>query len=376
MPLIPPTPYGVFRYASSELTSSGFWAWIFAGLGEDAALAAGQQAVAAAILGAVGCAAPTGAVTVETECGLSDGTGRVVGRADLRVTYGDTEILIENKVKAMPTTEQLERYAGARTDQTGFIPLLFSTTFDDPVIDDLPGVRVGYGRLTRQAPWTIFRPEDLLTAVARGRALHPLIDDYARSLEHLLLRRRTIRRLALSHDPEGLSEALGTHEGQWYLIRALTAGLCADTYRGTNIGGRPWTQCCFTEDAALGRDALFYRIDFDMGGMGEWQPYLSLQQYQSPADDRKKARLASLRAHALKALRSVSDAPFYVPADTRDPQKESAVIRFRLRETPFPDLHVFFQRFHDAFVAAAEPDRGLVRQRGERSQAIGRPHDG
>lgn len=360
MPLIPPAPYGVFRYASSELSSSGFWAWIFAGLAEDAALAAGQQAVAAAILEAVGCPAPTGAVTVETECRLSNGTGQVVGRADLRVTYGDTEILIENKVKAMPTTEQLQRYADARINQTGFVPLLFSTTFDDQVIDDLPGVRVGYRRPTREAPWTIFRPEDLLAAAARGRALHPLIDDYARSLEHLLLRRRTIRRLALSHDPEDLSEALGTHEGQWYLMRALTTGLCTDTYRGTNIGGRPWTQCRFTEDAAQEPDALFYRIDYDMGGMGEWQPYLSLQQYQNPADGGKKARLALLRAHAIDALRSVSNATFYVPEDRKDRQNESAIIRFRLWDTPFPDLQVFFRRFHDSFVAAAERDGGFV----------------
>ncbi|NUB11267.1 hypothetical protein GAY28_00275 [Azospirillum brasilense] len=360
MPLIPPAPYGVFRYASSELSSSGFWAWIFAGLAEDPVLAAGQRAVAAAVLEAVGCPAPNGAVVVKTESGLSDDTGRVIGRADLRIFYGDTEVLIENKVKAMPTTEQLRRYAGARIDRPGFVPLLFSITFDDQVIDSLPGVRVGLGRTTGQAPWTIFRPEDLLAVAAHGRALHPFIDDYARSLEHLLLRRQTIRRLALSADRDGLTEALATHEGQWYLMQALTVGLCAERYQGTNTGGRPWTQCCFTEDSAPGRDALFYRIDFDMGGRREWQPYLSLQQYQKRADDGKKARLASLRAHALDALRSVSDASFYVPADTRNPQMESAIIRFRLRETPFPDLQVFFQRFHDAFVAAAEPDGGFI----------------
>ncbi|HZH27405.1 MAG TPA: PD-(D/E)XK nuclease family protein [Azospirillaceae bacterium] len=366
MSLLPPEPYGVFRYAPSELSSSGFWAWIFAGLAEDPERAAGQRAVAEAVLAAAGCATPIGQVSVEREYAL----GRGAGRVDIRVAYDETEILIENKVKAIPTAEQLRRYVGRPVNRSGLVPMLFSTAFDDQVIEALPGVRVGRGRPAEEFPWTIFRPEDLRAAAVHGRALHPLIDDYVRSLERLLLKRETIKRLALSDDRDGLTEALGTHEGQWYLMKALTDGIPACCYQGSNTGGRPWTQCRFTDRPAPERDALFYRIDFDMGGgRGEWQPYLSLQQYQNPADPGKGTRLETLRAHAVEALASslassgsryTPDDVSYAPRDIRIPQLESAVIRFRVWETPFPALRVFFRQFHDSFVDRANPDNGFI----------------
>lgn len=253
--------FSLFRFAPHEMSHSAFWAWMLNSLNAtDPKFLLGPRRIAGRFLGRVGVPlkAP---INVTTERPTKTKLPAERGRFDLRLEDSEGIVLvIENKVTAIPGKNQLDRYLRDLGPKAHLI--LLSTAFDLDVRSLMP-LEVQY-----------VGPEDLLEIIRPDRDSDQIVHDYALWLDDLLEHRSKLQAHALSDNPEDFGEALKTPEGQWALMKALTTNMNGRLYRGSNLGGSPWTQFRFVEENKT-RDALFYRIDNSKDGA-----YLSVRQYK------------------------------------------------------------------------------------------------
>lgn len=272
--------HNLFRFATSELSHSAFWAWILQSAeAADSQILEGPREAGLRLLRALGLDNTPRSVEVKTEVPLPSS-----GRVDIRSVVDNTVlVVIENKVSALPYKEQLERYKHSLSDnpQT-VVPAIISCAFDRHV-------RQG---IEKAGVWHYLGADELLELVEPESGRHPLLDDYIEWLRKTIADRDALRTKACSSSYADIEDALGTREGQWEFLESAVRGLQGEFSLGTNRGGRPWTQFwfCNAQDDA---DGLFWRVD--VGGRG---PYLAFRQYQSeprPTTDAKMERRDKLR---------------------------------------------------------------------------------
>jgi len=286
--------YNLFNFAPSELSHSAFWAWVLQCLDADSiSELAGPQRVASRFVNRTGGAASTlhFPVTVQTEVSYRKRKDRI----DILVTDSShTKIVIENKVKAIPSRSQLERYyATLKSKEENQYFVIMSTAFDNDVKGSVP------------QPWKYLGIDDLIDLVKPDQDSHPLLSDYVSWLTYQRDDRMTLCRDALTDHPLKVQAALKKPEGQWELMRVLTSSIPGHQYRGTNLDGTPWTQFRFLTGDDATYDHLLLRIDSSSRG-----PYLSVKQYQKPPKPsrlHKQQRRDSLRKWWSEAVSQYSN---------------------------------------------------------------------
>jgi hypothetical protein len=341
--------HNLFRFASSELSHSAFWAWVLQSLDAPANrdLETAQE-LAEALLIEIGAPLPQTDIEVETEVSIAD------GRLDIRAMIdGETLLIIENKTSISPNVEQLLGYQEEleqKEDQNLHLAII-STAFDRHVSNEIKGME-----------W-VFLDVKILTRLLNSMTKeHPLVNDYSEWLRVERERREVIEKQALSDSYEKLKKGLTTPLGQWILMSRVMAeansqaGTRGKQYRGgEGQGGRPWTQFRFTpKKPAPERDALFYRIDRYSKGF-----YFSLRQYQykpTPNWDAKRQRLEHLRALWKRASKQENEMLVSTPPRDNNAEKESKISMYYLDENPPSILIQEIPKVHRAFVEALRED--------------------
>jgi len=213
--------------------------------------------------------------------------GERAGRADVHVTLGDSELIIENKVTAALRKGQIQRYCS-----TGHHVGVISTSFETGAVLQELGLQVPHIGL-----------EELERLAAPFAHAHWLLGEHYGWLRSQLAERESIRRQAASEDLEHVRRVLANRYGQWAMMEYLTSGGAPHSFSGIprcglNRGGAPWTEFWFAGPPPSQRDnpldTIFYRIDKYSSG----QYYLSVRQYQKipyPSQDAKQRRLRQLR---------------------------------------------------------------------------------
>lgn len=332
------TTYSLFRFAPHEMSHSAFWAWILYTLNAtNLEPLSGPRRIALRLLNKVGVPTLKVPIEVTPEKPTKAKLPGERGRYDIHVKDSQgTVLVIENKVTAIPSKDQLVRFLNDLGDsgKNGHLALL-STAFDVDVRDSLP----------REVPY--IGPEDLVEIIGPDKDSHQVVRDYALWLNDLLKQRSKLSEEALGDDPKTFQEALKTPEGQWALMESLTVNMSGRQYRGRNLDGSPWTQFRFVEENKA-RDALFYRIDNLKDGA-----YLSVRQYQTrpfPAIRAKRQRLMRLRNLWSEAV--TDSGKRLTPSTPRDRgEKESEISYFLLANNPprtlcqnLPVVHQTFLR--------------------------------
>lgn len=323
-----PLRYNIFRFAKSELSHSAFWAWVLDCADASEGALGGPRKLARALLERLGVKEIRSPVEVRTEVKIAKGC-----RIDIQLRCPGTLLVIENKVSAIPSESQLQRYLVklAKTEQLKIA--IISTAFDDDV--------------RPQLSWTYLGADDLHGLVKPYAAGHQLIADYFRWLSVLTERRAERRRQAHSSDPGDLRKALRTAEGQWALMGTLTEKMRGTRHRGVNLDGSPWTQHSFV--AGQGHnDSLFYRID-----VAKTEPYFALRQYQrvpSPSWEAKRQRREILRS-LWKAALEETRAELKPAKPSPRGRKESEVATFEICTNPPESLGKWLPLVHDRFLA-------------------------
>lgn len=266
--------HNIFRFATSELSHSALWAWVLQSLDSSDQALEGPKRLANRLIEFLGIPQISTSVTVDTEFKLPHG-----GRLDIKLTDESGVVLvIENKVKAIPTRRQLDGYRGSLKESDSLYLVLMSTAFDEHMRVELP--------------WRYVGVDDLLDLVRSANTGHLFLNDYQAWLEKLQKHRSAIKQGVFSDNSGVRSNALRDVLGQWLFMKRATRMIEGRQYRGMNRGGTPWTEFAFVKDEEA-RDALYYRIDSRKQG-----PYLSLCQYQkqpNPSWQAKRERLNLLR---------------------------------------------------------------------------------
>jgi hypothetical protein len=323
--------HNLFRFATSELSHSAFWAWTLQSLDSSDDALTDVRMLASEFLKRIGIRNNlTSPIEVETEVGIGEGQ-----RIDIRVRDASGLVIaIENKVKAIPTKNQLDKYQDSLGPLTRCVFL--STAFHPDVI--IP------------SGWQPILLEDLVKLVLLHPTKHPLLQDYKDWLIDLSEKKFGLQQDALSNDAAKQTHALSQAEGQWALVEFLTKSMDGRQYRGTNIGGKLWTQFRFTSDdqSSPGFDALFYRID-----IRQKRYVLSLAQYQthpSPCLKAKVARFHMLQDLWLTAWKEESRSIIQPIVRKARESKETEILRFVISEVPPTVLREPLLRTHKAFV--------------------------
>jgi hypothetical protein len=279
------TDFNLFaRFATSELTHSGIWAWVLQSLDPDCPPELHElRAPARALLTRLGVEL-AGAVTVRREVSLPGRAGRV----DVEVEDEQGRVVvIETKVKATPDLAQRERYADAyRESGRKLVAItILSTTFEEPW---------GHGDAEHLGA------TDVLDIVRAGIYRTDTMQQYSAWLEDVVRSRQDELAAALGDDPAVALQALKTPAVQWGVMSILRQRLggsrAVRLYCGRNLDGSPWTQLAFAPGAAPDFDALFYRLEC-RGAAAEF----TLRQYLKPAPPSKSGRLDWLRGEFQKA---------------------------------------------------------------------------
>lgn len=323
--------HNLFRFATSELSHSALWAWVLQSLDSlDADLSDVRQ-LAEDFLEVIGIRKGlTSPIDVKTEVGIGEGQ-----RIDIQVRDASGLVIaIENKVKAIPTKEQLEKYEMS----LGVSPFLvfLSVSFHPDVLIS--------------KSWRSVTLDDLVNLTHAKSVNHPLLKDYAEWLEDLQNQRVRCQRDALGHDDSKRKEALNTAEGQWSLMSYLTESMDGHQYRAVGRDGKPWTEFRFKRDLQDYKmfDALSYRLDSKREGHT-----LSIVQSQSkpyPSTEKKAERFRMLQRVWFNAWGQVEEKA--ISPAIRNPRKAKSteMIRFPIDEIAASDLKQPLLRAHNSFV--------------------------
>lgn len=336
---LPTMRFNLFhRFATSELTHSGIWAWVLQSLDVECPEPYRElREPARALLTAMGVGGIESPVTVRRERKLPGKAGRV----DIEVVDGNGQtVVIETKVRARPDPAQRQRYEDAyRAEGHRLVGItILSTTFDEPWGD--PGLRhLGATAL-----------RDVLRS---GSYRSDIMLQYVAWLENELATRQASLATAMGPDAAAASAALLSPGAQWGFFRRLGDAMGGPAafhlYSGTNRGGTPWTQLAFSPGGPPDFDALFYRLDAWPGGSAEF----TLRQYQKPASAGKPERLATLRALFADALaEAVAPAGLLDtrPKGARLRAQEAKVAQATIRDRVSPALLLeYLPRVHGAF---------------------------
>jgi len=328
-------PHNFFRFATRELSHSAFWAWVLQAVDRSAPEFDGPKELGERLLETLDAPSSPSSIKVETERPLPANAGR----ADIWAEVGHTHVVvIENKMSAVPSPSQIERYQDALARESRILRLcLLSTAFDEEV----------RAEFELDPECHFMSAENVLSMFDGVTQDHPLLRDYHEWLSGVLARRERNRRWVFSSNDEELVEALATREGQWELLKELTESMTGRQYRGTNRGGRPWTQYRFVEEGEDGPDAMFYRIDQSSRGY-----YLSVRQYQAtPQPDwaAKKARRKLLRSVWKEAVAETqADLAFERPRNWG--RKESEIAWLLFRRNPVATVIEQIPKIHEEFL--------------------------
>ena len=244
----------IFDFASSELSHSGYWAWILDCLNYPDDEFAGPREVALGLLEQIGASDFAPPFSVEREVTLGPKSRVDIcltekREADGKLTVGK-KLFIENKVSDnAPWHEQVERYRQFLGD--GDRIAVVSAAFD-------LGVR-GEGEDDALCGYAGLEEIFCIEEIAADR--HPLVGDHYAWVKDRLLSWISIGRKSCSSVKEEYEEAPATPEGQSILMDFLTGGIAGHRHSGHNVGGKPWTQCRFADGDEETHDAIFYRID-------------------------------------------------------------------------------------------------------------------
>jgi len=304
------------RFATSELTHSGIWAWIIQSLDDDAPPELHELRPAArSLLKRMGVTEFESPVSVRRERSLEGDAGRV----DIEAIDGRGRVVvIETKVSSAPDVMQRQRYADKyRSSGENLAGIaIVSTRFDEPW-NDIGISHVG--------------ASDLLL-VLRGIAYEQsVMRQYIAWLENTIRSRSAEVESALSSDPDECSVALQSAAAQWGVMRRLGEVLggpkCGQLTAGQNNDGSAWTQLRFSPGAPPAFDALFYRLESWNGRAAQF----TLRQYQNPADDEKVNRLRRLREMFREATVGCS-----VPFDTEPKRARMRAAEAKIAQVLFP----------------------------------------
>jgi len=324
------------RFATSELTHSGIWAWILQSL-DDAAPANVHELrpAARALLARIGVARFDSPIVVRRERKLP----RDAGRVDIEAIDRDGRVVvIETKVQARPDLAQRQRYEDAyRAEHDLAGVAIVSTTHDEPW-NEIGLRHVGAG--------------DLLTILRAGEYESDLVRQYVAWLDHVLAVRRAEFERAMGDDPMASSQALEGGAAQWSFMCLLGDRIggrtAARLSAGNSRGGSAWTQLEFSPGGAPSFDRLFYRLESWPGKAAEF----TLRQYQKPSDAEKPVRLQKLRAMFRDAAAGSPLAFDTGPKRARTDVMEAKVAQVTIRAVPVAAVLAHLPDVHEKFVIA------------------------
>lgn len=330
-----PADFNLFsRFATSELTHSGVWAWILQSLDPDCPQELHELRVPArALLDHLG-APLEGALMVRREQKLAGGAGRI--DIETEDAHGRV-VVIETKVQAAPDVAQRERYAAAyRAQGRNLVAItILSTTFDEPW--NMRGVEH-------------LGATEILALLRAGSYATETMRQYLAWLEDVVVRRQAALTAVLSHDTAAAREALRDPAAQWGVMSRLGDLLggpgVARLYRGQNLDGSYWTQLSFAPGAPPDYDALFYRLE--SRAVAEF----TLRQYLKPASPSKVARLDWLRGR-FRAAQVAAGQSLVFDTDPRFARREVQEAKVAQITVPPSSLSVLLDELpavHEAFV--------------------------
>ncbi len=295
----------IFHYATKELSHSALWAWVLSCANSEQDDRQDVRALAEEFLKHVGYSTPLPRVkSVETEVPSKD-TKKI--RFDILASFEDApSLLIENKVDALPSMDQLRTY---RKHLPNSKCVLLHAGFDCvsrsyrwPKVREAGWKRVGIGEIVG-----LFEELD-----RSGIAIkHSLLIDYQAWLKH---RARCHAKRACQAKVDDFGQvitALKCPDGQYAFLDDLCKDLHGVMQMGTNLSGTPWTQFAFfwlQEDHPKKNDfpdTLFYRIDrtSKRGFYFAVRQYLDFEKKNDSAKQRKLERREHLRRCWEEAVR-------------------------------------------------------------------------
>lgn len=253
--------HNLFRFATSEISHSALWAWILQAWDSTDEFHAAPKRLASAFLSRIAKKGlDGGTILVEPEKTHSR------GRYDIRIVINDSfTCIIENKIKAIPDEEQLNRYMDKSVHRYVLLQADYHYDYKLP------------------KEWLYIGLSDIIELIEQTDcACHPMLRDYESWLKHKQAGISEIISKAHSDDGVDVVNALASPIGQWEFMKRIMIGISnlTDQYRGLNNDGTPWTQNCFwgwdwtDSEKKESPDYLFYRIDKDKRGY-----YVSMKQY-------------------------------------------------------------------------------------------------
>ncbi|MBI1216418.1 MAG: hypothetical protein GC185_11460 [Alphaproteobacteria bacterium] len=229
----------IFDYATSELSSSAFWAWVLSSLcnapGDDAPQ--DDVKVLAKLFLAGSGIQPEKVKLVRTEVSFKKGRADIVLYADKNETV--ILAIIENKLLSTPSIydvyRQLESYRENCPEAKGFILTWRYDTAHD------------YNRDGKSWNVQFLDLDSQVEIMQKAHVRHPILQQYYSyagkvqksrhaSLEEL---KRPIKEISF----DGVKGSLAREDFQWALMNKLTDGCdIKEIYGGVNKGGGCWTQ--------------------------------------------------------------------------------------------------------------------------------------
>lgn len=329
----------LFEYAPRELSHSAFWAWVLDSLNTSSGEFSDVRALAQRLLDAADVPIPD-EINVTTESPLETGANRIDIHALLD---GERELLIENKVSARPSVEQLTSYQEASNHETAHF-LLLSTAF--------PMQKAKCAE--QEELWTFLQAPDLLTLLKMGERSHPVLSDYHEWLKQALDEREELATKARSSKPDDRREAIKTLPGQWAFMERVVEPF-EDTGRQyghrSHSGGAPWTEFRFIEEDGFegndeGQDAVFYRLERLSAG-----PMFRVHQYQDSIGENwsnKKERLSTLRDLWHTSVAEAGELPWEDGSNRG--KKRCEISRIGLDEFGAEEIAAELASVHEVFV--------------------------
>lgn len=239
--------HNLFRQAPREMSNSAFWAWVLQSVDSDDQLLTDVRQLGEIVLADLGVGQFVVPVCARTEKRLGRSAQIDIHWADA----GETVLLIENKVEAIPDLNQLERFDNWAETQPGVIlRAVFSTGIDDFVRDLIPG-NWKYRPIERQLEW-----------LEEVNIENYILSEFKTYLIDRWHQQQNNRDNAMSNDPDQFSLGLRTHAGQAEFMKRLLHSVKEDVQdawikQNTNVSGSPAYQLWFYE----GLDKLFFRLD-------------------------------------------------------------------------------------------------------------------
>ena len=226
--------YNLFSYATSELSHSALWAWVLQCAESKSETYSIPRRVGEHFLKFVLDNPDLKIQKIDVNKEYTPKDQRDI-RFDIYALINDSLlVVIENKVKAIPTKKQLNKYqsllpSGIKTAKLA----LLNCNYDF-------GFKVPEG-------WFRIGLVDILGLLQQVPDVdsHDILSEYKCWLVNLKSHFEQLEENIWSNDIQAIKTSLKEPEGQWHFLQVMCQGFSGHQSHGVNRNGSPWTQFRF-----------------------------------------------------------------------------------------------------------------------------------